>query len=76
MDILIETKIFSYRKNKDQRGDSFRTDEKKGKISALEWDDFVLQKQLKSFIYVERSLRSNPIKENWINELNFKIACV
>ena len=47
MEIFIETTISSSRTNKDQRGDSFRTDEKKGKKAALEWDDFVLQEQLK-----------------------------
>ena len=34
MDILIKTTIISSINNKNQRGDSFRTDEKKGKKSS------------------------------------------
>ena len=45
---------------------------RKVKRAALEWDDFVIQKQLKSFMYVDRSLRGDPNKEKLIDELNFK----
>ena len=38
---------------------------------ALEWDDLVIQAQLKSFMYVDRSLRGDPKKEKLIDELNF-----
>ena len=44
----------------------------KVKIAALEWDDFVLQEQLKSLMYVDRSLRTYPKKDKLIDELNFK----
>ena len=42
------------------------------KIVALEWDDFVLQEQLKSLMYVDRSLRRDPMKDKFIDEINFK----
>ena len=74
MDILIETKRSSSITNKDQRGYSFRIDEKKSKISALEWDDFVLQEYLKLLMYVDRSLSGDPKKEKLIDELNFNIC--
>ena len=45
---------------------------RKVKISALEWDDFVLQEQLKSLMYADRSLRGDPRKDKFIDELNFK----
>ena len=41
------------------------------KQAALEWDDLVLQAQLKSFMYVDRSLRGDPKKDKLIDELNF-----
>ena len=45
----------------------------KVKISALEWGDFVLHEQLKSVMYVDRSLRGYPKKDKFIDGLNFKI---
>ena len=45
---------------------------RKVKISALEWDDFVLQEQLKSLMYADRSLSGDPRKDKFIDELNFK----
>ena len=42
------------------------------KISALEWDDFMLQEQFKSLMYVDRSLRGDPKKYKLIYESNFK----
>ena len=72
MDILIKTAIISFINNKDQRGDSFRADEKKVKRAAIEWDNFVLQEQLKSLICVDRSLHGDPMKDKLIYELNFK----
>ena len=49
---------------------------RKVKRAALEWDDFVLQEKLKSLMYVDRYLRGYPNKYRFIDELNFKIACV
>ena len=45
---------------------------RKLKQAALEWDDLELQFQLKSFMYVDRSLRGDTKKEKLIDELNFK----
>ena len=42
------------------------------KRAALEWDDFVLQKQLKSLMYVDSLSRGNQNMENFIDELNLK----
>ena len=42
------------------------------KIVSIEWDNFVLQEQLKSLMYADRSLRGNPIKYKFIDELNLK----
>ena len=42
------------------------------KRAALEWDNFVIQEQLKPLIYVDCSLRGDPMKEKLIDELNFK----
>ena len=50
----------------------FRTDKNRGKKSDLEWDDFLLQEQLKSLMYVDRSLRGYPKNDKLIDELNFK----
>ena len=43
---------------------------RKVKIAALEWDDLVLQEQLKSLMYVDRSLRGDPRKYMLIDGLN------
>ena len=69
---LLFLPFFSYVLNKYQRGYSFRTYKKKGKIAALVWNYFVLQEQLKSLMYIDRSLRSDPKKYKSIDELNFK----
>ena len=43
----------------------------KVKRASLEWDDLVLQEQLKYLMYVDRSLRGDPKKYNLIDELKF-----
>ena len=45
---------------------------RKVKRSALEWDDFVLQENLKCLMYVDRSSRGYPKKDKLIDELSFK----
>ena len=45
---------------------------RKVKRSALEWDDFVLQENLKCLMYVDCSSRGYPKKDKFIDELNFK----
>ena len=72
MDILVETTRSSSRTNKDQRGYLFRTDEKKVEKEALKWDYFVLKEELKSLMYVNRSLRGDPRKDKLMDKLNFK----
>ena len=42
------------------------------KITALEWDGFVLQEHLKSLMYVDRSSCCDPKKVKLIDELNSK----
>ena len=44
--------------------------ERKLKQAALEWDDLDMQAELKSFLYVDRSLCTK--KDKLIDELNFK----
>ena len=46
---------------------------RKLKQAALEWDDLDMQAELKSFMYVDRSLRAK--REKLIDELNFKKLC-
>ena len=47
-----------------------------GLIIPLEWDDFVPQEQLKSLMYVDRSLSGDPNKEELVYEYSSKFACV
>ena len=42
------------------------------KRELLEWDDFVLQEQLKYLMYVDYSLHGDTMKEKFIDELNLK----
>ena len=44
------------------------------KQSALEWDDLYMQAELKSFMYVDRSLRAK--KDKLIDDLNFKMYAI
>ena len=48
---------------------------RKLKQAALEWDDLYVQAKLKSFLYVDRSLRVYAKKYKLIDELNFKNLC-
>ena len=41
--------------------------------AAVEWDDLDMQAELKSFMYVDRSLRAK--REKLIDELKFKNVC-
>ena len=42
---------------------------RKVKRADLEWDDFVFQEQLKYLMYVDCSLRCDPMKDNLIDIL-------
>ena len=61
MDILIEKK---YPPKITKTKEKIRLEQMKikVKVAALEWYDFVLQEQLKLLIYVDRSLRGDPMK--------------
>ena len=39
---------------------------------ALKWEDFVLQEELKSLMYVDSSLRGDPKKDQLMDKFNFK----
>ena len=45
---------------------------RKAERADIEWDDFVLQEQLKSLMYFERSLHGDPKKDKLIDKLKFK----
>ena len=47
---------------------------RKAERAALEWGDFVIQEQLKSLLYVDRSSHGDQKKEKLIDELNYKIC--
>ena len=42
------------------------------KRASLKWDNFVLQEEFKSLMYVDRSLCRDPKNDKLIDELNFK----
>ena len=71
MDILIKTTRISSWKNKDNIKTRLERTKRKFKKAALEWDDLVLQAQLKLFIYVNHSLHGNAKKDKLIDELKF-----
>ena len=56
-------------KQKNTKGEQMK---RKVKRASLEWDYFVLQEQLKFLMYADRSLCGDSMKENFIDELNFK----
>ena len=53
-----------------------RLEKKKRKLKQadLEWDDLDIQAELKSFMYVDHSLRGDVKNDKLIDELNFKIC--
>ena len=46
---------------------------RKKERAAFEWDDLDMQAELKSFMYIDRSLRAK--KDNLIDELNLNNVC-
>ena len=46
---------------------------RKKERAALEWDDLDMQAELKSFMYIDRSLSAK--KDKLIDELNLKNVC-
>ena len=73
MDILIKKSRMSSWYKKKERGESFRILKRKLNQAALECDDLDLQAELKSFMYVDLSLRAKKYK--LFDELNFKNVC-
>ena len=70
MDILIKKSRMSswYKKTNDDN--RLENSKRKLKQAALEWDDLDMQAELKSFMYIDRSLLAK--KDKLIDELNFK----
>ena len=70
MDTLIKKSRTSswYKKTKEEN--CLEKSKRKKERAALEWDDLDMQAELKSFMYIDRSLRENKVK--LIDELNFK----
>ena len=48
---------------------------RKLKQAVLEWNDLDIHAELKSFMYVDSSLRGDPRKDKLIDELNFRNVC-
>ena len=48
---------------------------RKKEQAALEWDDIDMHAELKSFMYIDSSLRGDAKKYKLIDELNFKNVC-
>ena len=59
MDILIKKQEYPPERTNTKEETRLERTKRKLKISALEWDDFMLQDQLKSFMYVDSSLRDD-----------------
>ena len=59
-------------RTKTKEENSLENTKRKLKQAALEWDDLYIQAELKSFMYVDRSLRGDEKKDKSIDELNFK----
>ena len=72
MDIVIKTTRISSRNKNTKEDICLEHTKRKVKIAALEWDDLVLQEQLKSLMYVDSSLHGDTMKDKMIDELNFK----
>ena len=72
MDILIKKQESPTEPTKNEEEIHLEQMKIKVKTAALEWDDFLLQENLKSLIYVDRSLRGDSRKDKLIDELNFK----
>ena len=73
MDILIKNPECPPETTKTKEENSLENPKRKLKQAALEWDDLDMQAGLKSFMYVDRSLRAK--KDKLIDELNFKNVC-
>ena len=71
MDISLKQQEYPPERTRTKEETHLEQTKRKLKRSALEWDDFMLQDQLKSFMCVDRSLHGDPKKDKLIDELNF-----
>ena len=75
MDIIIKKLECPPEITKTKEENRLENTKRKLKQAALEWDDLDIQAELKSFMYVDRSLRGDTTKNKLIDELNFKNVC-
>ena len=66
MDILIKKQECPPEITKTKEENLLEKTKRKLKQVALEWDDLDIQAKLKSFMYVDRSLRGDAKKDNFI----------
>ena len=72
MDILIKNPECPPDTKKEMN--RFENPKRKLKQAALEWDDLDMQAELKSSLYVDRSLRAK--RDRLIDELKFKMYAI
>ena len=72
MDILIKKQECPPEITKMKEANRLEKTKRKLKQAALEWYYLDIQAELKSFMYVDRSLSGNPRKYELVDELNFK----
>ena len=74
MEILIKkSRTSSWYKKKTKEENRLEKSKIENEWAALEWDDLDMQAELKSFMYIDRSLHAK--KDKLIDELNFKNVC-
>ena len=73
MDILIKKSRTSSWYKKTKEDNRLEKSKKRKERAALEWDYLDMQAELKSFMYIDPSLRAK--KDKLIYELNFKNVC-
>ena len=72
MYILIKNPECTPERTKTKEGNRLENKKRKLKQAALEWDDLDLQAELKSFMYIDRSLSGDAKEDKLIDEFNFK----
>ena len=72
MYILIKKQECSTERTKTKEENRLENTKRNLKQAALEWDNLDIQDEMKSFMYVDCSLRGDPRKDKLIDELNFK----
>ena len=75
MDILIKNPECLPERTNTNEDNRLENTKRKLKQVALELDDLDMQAELKSFMYVDRSLCGDAKKDKLIDELNFKNVC-